>query len=400
VCCTWALIEECAMDRRSFIGGSVTGLAAAVAGARHARAENGVEIVAAMASRGTEPRISGSFFDLIHVNWFDAAYWTDRCIHWGEDRWRALIRDMHGIGIDTAICGATAFWGRPLFPGYEKTVGIPVKFGCEDPLGACVDEAERLGMKMFLGVGVRGRVSQVRDYTRMEPPWPDVWFKWNTALAEALVERFGARKCFAGLYVSYEIDFRDHQIDLYEKLIKQHLRPAVGNVKLLASPGNLGHHRKLDQLPRQLERMGIDILAPQDYGGRRWDVKAALGLVRQNARALEKVGRALRDAGVVLWSNCEVFNLRGNPSGRGACVPGPIGRIAQQIEMQAPLVQKLICYQYQGIMNRHTKLVDIGHPDTDKLYRAYVDYLAKRFPARFKLWVPGWRSEPSQMGAP
>jgi len=372
------------MKRREFITKGVEGLtAAAVLGARQPAAQ-AADSSAAKAGKGlgTEPRITGSFFDLIHINWFDAAYWTDTCLHWGEESWRALIRDMHGIGIDTAICVSTAFWGRPLFPGYEKTVGIPIKFGCPDPLGACVDEADRLGMKMFFGVGVRGRVSQVRDYTRMEPPWPDVWFRWNTALAEALMDRFGKRKCFGGLYVSYEIDFHDHQIDLYEKLVKKHLRPAVGPVKLLASPGSLGHHRKLEQLPKQLERMDINILSPQDYGGRRWKVADAMKLVRGNAEALKRMGPTLRDMGVALWSNCELFNLRGNPSGRGVCVPGPIERITKQIELQAPLVEKLICYQYQGIMNRRTELVDIGHPSTDKLYRDYVAYLKRRFPGR------------------
>jgi len=174
------------------------------------------------------------------------------------------MRDMHGIGIDTAICVSTAYWGRPLFSGHTKTVGMPIKFGCHDPLEACVDEADRLGMKVFLGIGVRGRVSQVRDYSRMQPPWPEVWFKWNTAMAEALLERHADRKCFGGLYISYEIVFHDHQIELYEKLTKEYLRPVIGNVKLLASPGTLGRHPKLDQLPKQMERMGIDILAPMD----------------------------------------------------------------------------------------------------------------------------------------
>jgi len=361
------------MNRREFVKKGMIGWA--VAGAM-AQAEE-----SAMAGDGgTQPRLTGSFFDLIHVNTFDAVYWADTCRFWGEDNWRALMRDMHGIGIDTVICVSTAFWGRPLFAGYEKTVGPALKFGCDDPLGVCADEVERLGMTMFFGVGLRGRVSQVRDYTRMEPPWPEVWFRWNTALAEALVERFGDRPCFGGLYVSYEISFHDHQIDLYEKLVKEYLRPAVGDVKLLASPGSLGHHPDIELLPSQLERMGINILAPQDYGGRRSDVGAAMGLVQDNARGLAQVGGPLRDIGVTLWCNCELFDFEPLPDGRAACIGGPIERIRQQMALQAPLVEKLICYQYQGIMNRRTDLVDIGHPSADRLYHDYVAYLAEQSP--------------------
>ncbi len=122
---------------------------------------------------------------------------------------------MHGIGIRTAVCTTTALWGRPLFSGYPDTVGHPLKMGCADPLTVCMDEADRLGMEVFLGIGIRGRVSQVKDYSDMHPPWPDVWFEWNTSLAEALLDKYGARPSFAGLYISYEIDFKDYQIELY-----------------------------------------------------------------------------------------------------------------------------------------------------------------------------------------
>ena len=367
------------MNRREFLK---TGMAATVLGGAQSPAQAGASVVAT-GDGGTERRISGSFFDLIHVNHWDAAYWTDECRFWQEESWRALMRDMHGIGIDTAICVSTAIWGRPLFPGYEKTVGKPVKFGCEDPLGVCAEEAERLGMKLFFGVGLRGRVSQVRDYSNMEPPWPEIWFKWNTALAEALVDRFGDRPVFGGLYISYEIDFRDYQIDLYEKLMKEYLRPAVGDVPFLASPGSLGRHPDLSLLPKQLERTGIDILAAQDYGGRRNNVDAALELVRANARGLEQARKPLADAGVTLWSNCELFEFEGTPDGRGACIGGPIDRIREQLAIQAPLAEKLLCYQYQGIANRRTELVNIGHPSADRLYRDYVGYLNEEFPGRF-----------------
>jgi uncharacterized protein DUF4434 len=373
------LPEASRPSRRDFLVS--TGAAAAGATLVGHRTAHGAAPAPALPT--AEPRISASFFDLTHINIWDAAYWTDTCRFWGEENWRALIRDMHAIGIDTAICVSTALWGRPLFPGYEKTVGKPLKMGCPDPLGACADEADRLGMKMFFGVGLRGRVSQVRDYSNMEPPWPDIWFDWNTALAEALVDCYGDRPCFGGLYMSYEISFRDYQLDLYEKYIKQHIRPAVGDIKLLASPGKLDHADP-DLLCKQVERMGVDILAPQDYGGRRSDIAAALELVKNNALGLAAARKPLADMGVTLWSNCELFDFESTPDGRGACIGGPIERIKQQMAIAAPLVEKLTCYQYQGIMNRRTDLVNIGHPSAQRLYNEYVAYLKSDFPDQFK----------------
>lgn len=363
------------MDRRTFLRAGVT--ASATTGFIY---PGNKEIVRDVAKEDNtfyrSGPISGSFFDLIHVNSWDAAYWTDRCRFWKEENWRTLMQDMYGMGIDTVICTATADWARPFFAGYEKTVGLPLQFGCEDPLGICIDEIDKLGMQIFLGAGLRGRVSQVRDYSRMEKPWPDYWFQWNTALAEALVGRYGHRKCFAGLYIPYEVDFKDTEVELYERLIKQYLRPVIGSVKLLASPAFTGlEESQFTQLPDLVERTGIDLLAAQDCGGRDQNIEKALSLVRKHVHALEILQKPLERRGIELWSNVEVFGREWGPDGRPRCIAGPIERIRKQIEMQQSFVKKLICYQYQGIMNRHTTLVNIGHSGTEILYNDYQNYL-------------------------
>lgn len=326
---------------------------------------------------GASRSIAGSFMFVMHPNLWDMA-WSDASLFWEAENWRALVRDMHDLGMDTAIWANCAFWGRPLFPGYEKNVGRPLQMGCPDPLGVVADEADRLGMSVYYGIGLRGRVSQVSDYAGMKKPWPDVWFTWNTALAEALVERYGNRPSFGGLYIAYEMVFQEHEVELYERLVKQHLRPVIGPVKLVASPGNLrGPASDLSAFLKQVERSGFDILAPQDYGGRRHDISQAMELVHDQAKALEKIATPLRNMGVSLWANCETFVLERSPDGRSICMPGPIERIRQQIEVQAPLVEKLITWIYQGVMNRHSDLVNVGHPTTNRLYEDYVAYLKK-----------------------
>lgn len=321
--------------------------------------------------------LRGSFISCFHPNVWDMQY-SDRTLMWKEENWRALIQEMHQIGMDTVIWANTAFWGRPFFPGYESTVGLPFTMGCTDPLRTVAEEADRLDMKIFYGMGLRGRVSQVQDYHRLQKPWPDVWFQWNTALAGALVERYGDHKSFAGLYNPYEIDFKEHHYELYEKLIKEYLRPVIGRVKLLISPGSLGNVPNPDTLLKSLERIDIDILAPQDLGGRHQDINQALDAVRKNADALERFARPINNIGVTLWANCETFVLESTPDGRNACVPGPIERITRQIEIQSPLVEKLITWIYPGVMSRHTELVNIGHPSSDKLYHQYVSYLKEK----------------------
>ena len=90
------------------------------------------------------------------------------------------------------------------------------------------------------------------------------------------------------------------------------------------------------------------------------------------------MAKPLNDIGVTLWSNCELFAREVSPDGRSICTAGPFERIEQQIAIQAPLVEKLICYQYQGIMNRKTDLVNIGEPGTQELYDKYIEYLNRK----------------------
>jgi hypothetical protein len=368
------------IDRREFL--RVGAIAATAATVRHAFAQPQVRPSPAPAR--CERLLTGSFLFVQHVNPTDGQY-ADECVRWRGENWRAMLEDMHAIGMDTAIWTNTAFWGRPLFPGYERKVGLPWRaMGCADPLGEVADAADRLGMKIFYGIGFRGRCSQIRDYAGMDKPWPEEWFRWSTAVAEALVERYGGRPSFAGLYVSYEIDYHELHAELYEKLVKQHLRPAIGrNVKLLASPGNFGREvPDLGVLAKRVERSGVDILAPQDYGGR-GSIETGVESARANAKALAQIGKTLRDMGVAVWANCETFNLEATADSRVACVAGPMKRIRQQIDIHAPVADKLICYVYQGVMNRRTKLVNIGSPSSPQLYRDYVAYLKSTFPGRF-----------------
>jgi hypothetical protein len=361
-------------------------------------------------TNGTDKIITGSFIFIFYPNVWNMAY-SDETVLWREESWKALMQDMHDIGIDTIIWSNTAFWGRPLFPGYEKTLGHPLRItGCKDPMGVCADAADELGMKIFYAVGLRGRVSQVRDYARLDPPWPEVFFTWHTALAEALVERYGSRRSFAGLYIPYEIEYAlETGIELYEKLVGEYLRPAIGDVKLMTSPGNFGvdlidsytpegfsirkfQDINIDRIPENVRRSGIDIVAPQDYGGRfsANETDKVLNMVNAAAYALERLSTPLKEMGISLWANCETFSRECDengqpfgPHGRQVSLAGPIERIKQQIAIQAPHVEKIITWIYPGVMNKRTDLVNIGHPSTDRLYHDYVYYLKSEFPDRF-----------------
>ncbi|MFH1007428.1 MAG: DUF4434 domain-containing protein [Candidatus Latescibacterota bacterium] len=336
-----------------------------------------------------DPSFAAVFFDIQHVNPWNAQYWRKECRDWKEENWRALVASMHEIGLETLIAIDAALWGKPFFPGYEETVGRAMKLGCPDPLGVICDEADARGMRVFPGMGYSGRCSQIRDYAGMEPPWPEIWFRWTTAMAEALCERYGDHPCFAGLYIPTEMSrdneaggcrFLEHEVALYEKLMRDWIRPAVGPVPVLASPDYL-IDPDLDAAARQFERMDVNIIAYQDLGGRGDDqgYGPAYPHIKKAADAYRKIKPIHEKTGVELGTNCELFIHVARPDGRSENLAGPIERILYQLETETEPADYVICYQYQGIMKRHTDLANIGHPGTQKLYddcRTYLNGLS------------------------
>jgi hypothetical protein len=66
------------------------------------------------------------------------------------------------------------------------------------------------------------------------------------------------------------------------------------------------------------------------------------------------------------------------PDGRRVCTPCEFERLERQMGVAAPVADKLIIYQYQGLMNRRSKLVNIGGPGCDALHDAYAAYRARQ----------------------
>ena len=49
-------------------------------------------------------------------------------------------------------------------------------------------------------------------------------------------------------------------------------------------------------------------------------------------------------------------------------------RIIRQLEAVSPYEDKVLCYQYLGIMNKPDTDIVAGHPDSIKLYEQYTEW--------------------------
>jgi hypothetical protein len=320
-----------------------------------------------------KPIITGSFMDIQHVNNWDAQYWIDQCREWKDKNWEALIKDMFDIGIDTVLITGCALWGRPLYPADIGSVGLQLPMGSKDPLGRIIKTAGSLGMDVYAGLGFFGRNSMC--YNIDLTPEHDSWL---INMAEDILDKYSGYKSLKGLYLSSELSRVDQgglfKEDEFEETCKfvYNLRKSIGRLQLVTSPDNLGMPGdwQIGRLTEQLRQMDIDVFAYQDHAGFNEDYEKA-------AKGFEVISKIHHGLNQQLWANCEVFSFRKRPDGRNVCIPSEFERIRRQLLLSSQYADKIIIYQYQGIMNKMTDLVNIGHPDSQKLYGEYMHFLGK-----------------------
>jgi len=326
-----------------------------------------------------KPLITGSFIDIQHVNNWDAQYWVDECREWDDANWDAIVGDMHDIGLDTVILTGCAIWGRPLYPANVKTVGRQLPMRCADPVGAIMRAAEKRNMGAYLGLGAFGRYS-----LNANPDISPEHDTWLGNMAVDLQEKYGHLRALKGFYITAEAHgikegglFAQDDCDKTARFVKS-IRERVGAAQLMMSPANLKKPRpeQLDPLLRQLDQLNVDIFAYQDHAGFEKVYKSLNFYVAAEGYALikplhEKLGQQM-------WVNCEIFEYtEKRADGRRVCTPCEFERLERQLSVAAPVADKIITYQYQGLMNKRSPLVNIGAPGTDALYAGYVQHRAR-----------------------
>ena len=80
------------------------------------------------------------------------------------------------------------------------------------------------------------------------------------------------------------------------------------------------------------------------------------------------------DAKVKEIADVGIFQFEG-PVYKSALLPGPFSRILQQLEAVSPWVDKILVYQYQGMMNKPGSAAFCGRAASTRLYTAYVNWL-------------------------
>ena len=90
-----------------------------------------------------------------------------------------------------------------------------------------------------------------------------------------------------------------------------------------------------------------------------WTPQKALPCYERLRRAHDRVPQR------ALWADVEVFGWEGPANKQTSpLIPAPFERVLAQLEAVSPFVDKILMYQYQGLMNRPGSRAFAGHPDS------------------------------------
>lgn len=304
-------------------------------------------------------RIEGTWMDFRHQNSHDGLYWNDQAAAFTCEQWGLHVDEIHGAGMDTIVLMSSALDDKAFCP--SAFLGRRWELACEDPIAAVLEAAGRNGQRVFVSAGFYGHQT---EETSDAPDYLD----WHRRLTEELWARYGHNAAFAGWYIPNEAEIDGHFSDGYMEFTPRfaaHLRALSPGRKILIAPYGTRKVAETDRFVEQIASLGVDYIAYQDEVGVRKTRVDELDAIYARLRRLHD------RAGIPLWADVEIFEFEGEVY-RSPLLPASLARIERQLSIIAPHVDKVLCYQYHGLMNPPDSRAFCGHPDSVRLYEEFM----------------------------
>lgn len=316
------------------------------------------------------PVIEGSWFEFQHHSEVEGTPWNPACATFNIAQWEAKVAEMADAGLQIIVLMATAlkyraFYRTRIFPAWA--------LGCVDPLEVLLTAADRHNMQVFIGGGFFGTWDSPHILDDM-----DARRRRLQAIGE-LAGQYAHHPSFTGWYWPNEAEIRGHFADPFIQYVNEcsaEARRVTPGRPTMIAPYGTRHVAADDRYVRQLDRLDIDIVAYQDEVGVEKTQVAETPALFERLRHLHN-----RAARAQLWADVEIFASAGAVY-KSALIPAPIDRIVRQLKNVRPFVDRILVYQYLGIMSEPAGAAYAGPPEAGTLHSQYLSY-------RRELGLPG-----------
>lgn len=312
--------------------------------------------------------ISGSWFEFQHLLPSEGRYWDPALKNFTEAQWKEKVKEISELGFKYLVLQEIALDGKAIYP---SKLAPQYKLGCDDPLEAVLSAADEVGIKFFVGNDFWADC-QKGEFLMKDPGIR----KFRAKAMEEVAEKYSHHASFYGWYFpneSYLMPYFDESFIEYMNdcaRVAKTLTPACVN---LIAPYNIKAEKCDDKFVRQLEKMNIEIIAYQDGIGVN---STKLG---EPAKYFEHLYNAHQKASRArIWADMELFYFEDKT--KGNLLPADFKRIVKQMEDLSPFVDKILCYQYIGQMNKPGSTAYAGHSNQEsvRLYNQYHQWLGKQ----------------------
>ncbi|MEW6234636.1 MAG: DUF4434 domain-containing protein [Candidatus Omnitrophota bacterium] len=329
-------------------------------------------------------KIDGAWSGIVHWSEQEGKRWNPEIRKMKDGDWRELMRAMNEIEMNIVVIEETlrhqeyhgkhqiekngykglAFYPSQLYPGR-------MEMAAKDPIDAILSEADMRGMFVFLGVGMYAWF----DFTPAS-------LEWHKRTAEELWQRYGHHSSFYGWYISEEAAgslapfssnkpedvqrYREEIVQFF-KGFREYVQRFAPEKPIMLAP-NCHSMKSGEKTWCELLKY-CDIVCP--FGFHRMPENDVSG-----EEAAQWLQTLCDEAGAHLWMDMEVFLF----GPENDLYPRPIDGLVSDL-VRFPNFEKILCFQYPGLMNAQWASLKPGGPDTVKLYEDYKKYLDEQ-------WLP------------
>lgn len=306
--------------------------------------------------KGIKP-IEGSWFEFQHHSAAEGKYWNPTLLDFTANQWDYKIREIAQSGIRYLVLLDTAIYDKSFYPSKL----LPQhQMDCEDPLDVVLTAADKYGIRFFVSNGFYGE-------------WTNPAFLMSDKSVERLrlqamneiAEKYAHHKSFYGWYYPNETGIRGHYDDIFLDYVNSSSAEAgklTPGKKTLIAPYGTRSIAEDEKYVRQLEQLDVDFIAYQD------EIGVEKTTVEESGAFFERLYRMHKKAAKSkLWADVEVFRFEGDVY-RSALLPAPAKRVIEQLKAVSPYVEKILIYQYMGLINRDGTYSYAGHPDSYMLH--------------------------------
>ncbi|MDF2477197.1 MAG: hypothetical protein K0S24_2680 [Sphingobacterium sp.] len=328
--------------------------------------------------------IDGAWAGIYHWSETEGKHWNKDIKQMTDEQWREMVRAMHKLKMDIVVIQEVfrneeyvgkhettvdSYKGKAFYPSVLYSERVPI--AAKDPVEAILDEADKQGMHVFVGVGMFAWF----DFTKES-------LLWHKKIAKELWEKYGHHESFYGFYVSEEsggnldnweqsevkrIQRKKEIVDFFREF-KAYCNQIAPAKPVMLATNSMQVPVGLDAYPALLQN--LDILCP--FGFARMPEGDLTG--KEAADLLQSL---CNQTGAHLWFDLETFLFNEDQS----LYPRPVEEIVRDLNLFQNF-EKILCYQFPGVFNDPKMSILIGEKRTVDLFKAYQHYLEKTMKER------------------